>query len=88
MIYYIGLVNLLGFVLMGYDKSQARKKGSRVPERRLFYIAACGGALGAWIGMKLWRHKTKHTSFVIGIPCLVVLNFSLLYYFYLRFFSF
>ncbi|WP_312894969.1 DUF1294 domain-containing protein [Paenibacillus eucommiae] len=46
------MLNLIGFALMGYDKSQARKGGQRVPEKRLFTLGALGGALGTWIGMR------------------------------------
>lgn len=72
-LYLIGM-NIYTFALMGYDKGRARRQERRVPEKRLFGSSALGGALGAWIGMWTWRHKTKHPSFVIGIPALLVLN--------------
>lgn len=76
--YGIG-INLLSFYLMAYDKSQARKGGRRVPERNLFIAAAVGGALGSLLGMRLWRHKTKHLSFTIGIPLILVIQGVILY---------
>ncbi|BCJ88201.1 DUF1294 domain-containing protein [Effusibacillus dendaii] len=66
--------NGYALLLMGYDKRQAKHKSRRVPENRLFAIAAVGGAVGIWIGMYGFRHKTKHPSFVFGIPLLVILN--------------
>ncbi|GLX70763.1 DUF1294 domain-containing protein [Paenibacillus glycanilyticus] len=78
-IYWI-VINFIAFALMGMDKSYARHKKRRIPEKRLFGISAIGGALGAWIGMQVWRHKTKHTSFRVGIPLLFVLNLVILYY--------
>nr|WP_280875094.1 MULTISPECIES: DUF1294 domain-containing protein [unclassified Paenibacillus] len=74
------VLNLISFVIMGYDKAQAKKGGRRIAERTLFIIAAAGGALGMWMGMRKWRHKTKHGSFVYGIPLLLALNAALVYY--------
>jgi uncharacterized membrane protein YsdA (DUF1294 family) len=71
---YLALVNLFAFIEMGYDKAQAKKGGRRTPEKRLMGLAAAGGALGGWIGMRVWRHKTKHASFVYGFPLLFLLN--------------
>jgi uncharacterized membrane protein YsdA (DUF1294 family) len=79
LLFYITAVNLYGFLIMGHDKSRSRKQGWRVPEKRLFTIAAVGGALGIWAGMKVYRHKTKHLSFVLGIPALFVLNIAIGY---------
>jgi uncharacterized membrane protein YsdA (DUF1294 family) len=83
MIIYLVVVNLIGFALMGYDKSQSRSRGrgQRVPEKRLFAFAAMGGALGSWIGMRIYRHKTKHMTFVVGLPVLLVFNIVCAYYF-------
>ncbi|MBB6694487.1 DUF1294 domain-containing protein [Cohnella xylanilytica] len=74
LVLYLIIVNLVAFGLMGNDKRRAQAKSRRVPEKNLFLVAAIGGALGAWIGMKAFRHKTKHASFTIGIPALLVLN--------------
>lgn len=80
-IIYLLVLNLIALVIMGYDKAQAKKGRRRIAERTLFTIAAAGGAPGIWMGMRKWRHKTKHKSFVYGIPLLVVLNAALVYYF-------
>lgn len=77
---YLALVNLIGFAMMAYDKSQARNGGQRVPEKRLFAFAALGGALGSWIGMRTYRHKTKHMTFVFGMPALFILNAAFVFY--------
>jgi len=74
LIVYLILVNVVAFAMMGYDKGLAKAKRRRVPEKNLFVSALIGGALGAWIGMRKFRHKTKHASFVVGIPALFVLN--------------
>lgn len=73
LISYLVLVNIIGFTLMGIDKRKARREEWRIPEKTLWMFAWIGGALGAWFGMRYFRHKTKHTLFVIGLPFLVVI---------------
>jgi uncharacterized membrane protein YsdA (DUF1294 family) len=68
------LINLLGFLLMGYDKSQARRGRWRISEATFFFIGLIGGALGLFLAMRVYRHKTKHLSFVIGIPLMLIIN--------------
>jgi uncharacterized membrane protein YsdA (DUF1294 family) len=74
------IVSLLGFTIMGYDKSAAKKQGQRIAERTLFIIAIIGGSLGIFFGMQFFRHKTKHWYFKYGIPVLVVLQFAIIFY--------
>ena len=59
---------------MRIDKQKAIKEQFRIPERTFFLLSFLGGALGTYIGMQLFRHKTKHTSFTIGIPVLIIWN--------------
>lgn len=63
---------------MGIDKFKARRGLWRIPEKTLFLSALLGGAMGSILGMKLFRHKTKHRSFTIGMPCLFLLNVAAL----------
>lgn len=72
--YYLTLVNLAAFVLMGVDKSKARRHRWRIPERTLFLSAVFGGSVGAIAGMWIFRHKTKHWYFVVGMPAILVLQ--------------
>ena len=66
---YLLLINPLGFVLYGIDKAKSKRKGNRrIPERTLLWVARLGGGLGCWLGMMLFRHKTKHTRFMILVP--------------------
>ncbi|WP_281887492.1 DUF1294 domain-containing protein [Paenibacillus sp. YYML68] len=76
---YVLIMNVLGFIMMGVDKQKARRKNRRISEKRLFVIALALGAAGVWLGMQIWRHKTKHDSFIIGIPLLFVLNVLCIY---------
>ena len=78
--------NLAAFVMFGVDKWKAKRPGARrIPERNLFLTAIAGGSVGAWLGMKVWHHKTLHKSFRFGIPaiflCQVLLALGLFLYF-------
>ena len=69
---------LIAFALMGIDKWKARHGSRRIPERVLFLTAALGGSAGALAGMYLFRHKTRHRSFTLGMPLILVLQIVLL----------
>lgn len=73
MIAYLILMSIIGFVMMGIDKQRAIKKKWRIPERTLILIAFAGGGLGAFFGMYVFRHKTKHMKFVVLLPLSAVL---------------
>lgn len=72
------LMNVLCFLLMGIDKRRARKGAYRIPEATLFLTAALFGATGGTIAMKLFRHKTRHLSFRIAFPAMMVLQWLLM----------
>lgn len=74
--YYLILANLAAFILMGVDKSKARRHRWRIPERTLFLCAALGGSVGAMAGMWFFRHKTKHWYFVVGMPAILALQIA------------
>ena len=76
------LLNGFSFILMGWDKAQAIKQKWRVKESVFFFLAFFGGAIGVWIGMKAFRHKTLHRSFRIGVPVFVAWNLFFLYVFW------
>ena len=71
------LLNLLGLWLMALDRCRARCGGHRIRERTLFLVAALGGSIGCWAGMHLFRHKTKHRAFVVGIPAILAVQLLL-----------
>ncbi|MDD3653141.1 MAG: DUF1294 domain-containing protein [Desulfotomaculaceae bacterium] len=69
------LINLCGVVIMGYDKFLSKHPGARrVPEKNLFLNALVGGAIGVYLGMYIFRHKTKHWLFKIGIPIIILVQ--------------
>lgn len=71
---YLVLMNLIAFIAFGIDKWKARNNAWRIPETTLFLLAILGGSIGAKLGMHIWHHKTKHLSFVIGVPVIMLLQ--------------
>lgn len=78
-IVYWLIINLAGFILMGYDKFKAKNNEWRINEKTFFVLAFLLGAPGIYLGMNKFKHKTKHTSFNIGIPLLFILNIAIIY---------
>ena len=74
---YLLAVNLLLFTLMGVDKFKAKRGLWRIPEKTLFLTAALGGSVGGILGMKLFRHKTRHNSFKFGFPAILIAQLAL-----------
>ena len=75
---YLGVVNIIGFLLMGIDKLKARKRGFRIPEATLFLVALMGGSIGSLLGMSVFRHKTRHHQFTIGMPLSLLFQIALI----------
>lgn len=75
---YLLITNALTFLLMLTDKRRARKNAWRIPESTLLGVAALGGSLGAVLGMRLFRHKTLHLKFSVGLPLMLAVHIILL----------
>ena len=75
---YFIIMNLIGFALMGIDKYRAKKRSFRIPEATLFIVAIIGGSIGSLLGMYAFRHKTRHRSFVYGMPFILLVQLALL----------
>ena len=71
---YLIVMNLVGLAVMAMDKSKARHHAWRIPEKTLFLVSILGGSVGTWVGMYLFHHKTKHWSFVVGMPLILILQ--------------
>lgn len=84
-IYYLLAINIIAFFIYGIDKWKAKKNRWRIPEKTLLLLAAIGGSIGSWAGMMIWRHKTKHLKFTIGVPLIFILQFALLIYIYIKY---
>ena len=79
-LYYLLAVNIATFFLYGIDKYKAKKGQWRISEATLLLMAVIGGSIGAWAGMRLWHHKTKHKKFKYGIPIIIILQVTIAVY--------
>ena len=77
---YLLAINIATFFLYGIDKYKAKKGQWRISEIALLTMAAIGGSIGAWIGMRIWHHKTMHKKFKYGIPIIIILQVALVAY--------
>lgn len=73
-VFYLVVINIVGFVLMGMDKHKARRHQWRIPEKTLFLTALLFGSLGCWAGMYAFHHKTRHWYFVVGMPAIFLVQ--------------
>ena len=76
---YLAAVNLLNLILMGADKSKAKRGAYRIPEATLLLFAILGGSVGGILGMLLFRHKTRHAAFALGLPLILLAQLALAY---------
>ena len=77
---YLLAINIATFLLYGIDKYKAKKGKRRISEATLLTMAAIGGSIGAWAGMRLWHHKTMHKKFKYGIPLIIIMQIALVAY--------
>ena len=77
---YFLAVNITTFFLYGIDKYKAKKGKWRISEATLLLMAAIGGSIGAWVGMRVWHHKTMHKKFKYGIPIIIITQIAVLVY--------
>lgn len=79
---YLVVINLAAFYLMCRDKRLSKEKTARrIPEKALFLSAVLGGSIGAIAGMRVFRHKTKHWYFVVGMPLILIAQLALAVWF-------
>ena len=104
---YLVAINIATFFMYGIDKWRStsgrllptgRKKAKnskwRIRETALLGLAVLGGSIGAWLGMKVWRHKTQHKGgnrdidnivggyqFKYGVPAIIIVQLALIVYF-------
>ena len=71
LLYYLLIINAVGFLLMLVDKWKAKKNRWRIRESTLLLVAALGGSVGSLLGMYIFRHKTLHLKFTLGIPLIL-----------------
>ena len=78
--YYLLAINAVAFIMYGIDKYKAKKAKWRISEATLLLLAVLGGSIGAWMGMKVWHHKTMHKKFKYGIPAILLIQIALMEY--------
>lgn len=77
---YLAIINVITYALYAVDKSKARRNLWRIPEKILLGFALIGGTPGAYLGMKLFHHKTRKPKFYIGIPVIFMLQILAIVY--------
>ena len=74
------VANIAAFVMYGADKAKAKRGAWRTSEAALLLIAAVGGSIGAIAGMVIFRYKTKHLKFLIGLPLILIIQLAVWYF--------
>ena len=74
LIIYFVTINVATFLVYGVDKWKAKRSKWRITEAALLLLAVLGGSIGAWLGMKVWHHKTMHKKFKYGIPLIIIVQ--------------
>ena len=82
--YYPLAINAVTFIVYGIDKYKAKKAKWRISEATLLLLAVLGGSIGAWMGMKVWHHKTMHKKFKYGIPAILLIQIALMAYLHMN----
>lgn len=80
LIVYVAAVNVVAFVVYGVDKYKAQMAKWRIRESTLLLLAAIGGSAGAWLGMKIWHHKTRHAKFRYGVPAILLIQLAVVFF--------
>ena len=75
---YLVTINVITFFMFGIDKWKAKRAKWRIRETALLLLAFLGGSIGAWLGMQVWHHKTKHKKFKYGIPLILIVQIALM----------
>ncbi|MBO7363152.1 MAG: DUF1294 domain-containing protein [Lachnospiraceae bacterium] len=75
---YVLIINIVSFVVYGIDKRKAVEGKWRIPEATLLFTGFIGGAVGSFIGMKVFRHKTQKLKFRILVPIFILLNIAVI----------
>lgn len=78
---FLGIMNLITFIIYGADKMLAKMHSWRVPEILLLLLAALGGSVGAYLAMQIFRHKTLHLKFKLGVPLIFLVQIAAAIYF-------
>ena len=81
---YVIIINVITLMMYGIDKWKAKHSKWRIPEATLLIMAAVGGSIGAWMGIKLFHHKTLHKKFKYGVPGIFLIQLGIILFIYLK----
>lgn len=81
---YLLVINLLTFLIMWWDKHEAKIGDWRVSEQFLFILVLLGGGIGGIAGMYTFRHKTKKWYFKFGFPAILIIEISIFLYYLIK----
>lgn len=77
LLFYLLIINAVSCYLMYADKKRAKNHRWRIRESTLFLSSFLGGSIGSLLGMYWFRHKTKHLSFRLGMPAILLFHLFL-----------
>ena len=82
LLYTFLALNLIAFILIGYDKKQAQKNKKRISEKMLLVFGLIGGTIGSGIGMLFFRHKTAKRSYLLKFWLIVILQILMVWFYF------
>ena len=74
------VLNAVSFAMFGIDKFRARRGARRISERALLLSALVSGTIGAWVGVVVFRHKSRKPSFLIPLACASAIDLAVAYW--------
>ena len=80
LIYFCIVINIITFLVFGYDKWQAKNNKRRISEFNLLLLTGIGGTIGGIVSMYLFKHKTNKFSFTLAFYAIAILQIVLLYF--------
>ena len=86
-LYYLAAISVVSVIVCVYDKFAAKKDLQRISEKNLLLLSAIGGALAMYITMRIIRHKTKHTKFMLGLPVIFLLQIAVILLIFVKFYK-
>lgn len=87
LLYYLLIISAVCIIVCIYDKIAAKHKWQRISENNLFFLSVIGGAIAMYITMRIIRHKTKHTKFMLGLPIIILVQIAIILLIFVKFYK-
>lgn len=84
---YLVAISVVSVVICVYDKIAAKRSFQRISEKSLLLLSSIGGALAMYITMRIIRHKTKHTKFMLGLPVIILVQIAIILLIFVKFYK-